>query len=289
MDIIPYSDIQFIDIDSVLEKRNPGLKDKLPTFLINYIKKIAHQDDINAFLHLHGTKMRIDFVNAIVDYFQLKIKVSGLDNLPKDKSKKVIFVANHPLGGIDGAAFINEVSKIYPDIRTVINDILLNIKNMEGVFVGVNSFGNNKRHHLQAINKMFESNAQILLFPSGLVSRRKRGIIKDWEWKKTFVDWSRKYKRDVIPVHISGRVSSFFYNLANLRTALGIKANIEMFYLADEMFKNRDKEINISIGKAIPHTLFEREIKSAVWADEIRKFIYKLPGNTSIHFNNSII
>lgn len=288
MDTIPYSDIQFIDIDSVLEKRNPRLKKKLPNFLINYIKKIAHQDDINKFLKLHGTKTRIDFVNAIVEHFQLKIKVYGLENLPKDKSKKVIFVANHPLGGIDGAAFIHEVSKIYPDIRTVINDILLNIKNMDGVFVGVNSFGKNKRHHLQAINEMFESNAQILLFPSGLVSRRKRGIIKDWEWKKTFVDWSRKYKRDVIPVHISGRVSNFFYNLANLRTALGIKANIEMFYLADEMFKNRDKEIKISIGKAIPHTIFKKGTKSAIWADEIRKFIYKLPEDTSIEFNKSI-
>ena len=58
-------------------------------------------------------------------------------------------------------------------------------------------------------------------------------LIKDLEWKKSFITKAKQFERDVIPVHISGKNSSFFYQLANFRKFLKIRANIEMFFLVN--------------------------------------------------------
>ncbi len=284
MEDIPYSEIQFIDIDAVLQNRNPALKKSLPKFIISYIKRIAHQDDINKFLENYGTRVGLQFVEGMMEEFELEVEVKGIENLPTTKSQKLIFASNHPLGGLDGAAFLHKIGAIYPNIKTVINDILLNVKNMEGIFVGVNSFGKNKREQLARIDKMLKSDAQILIFPSGLVSRRKKGLIRDLKWKKTFIDWSKKYQRSIVPVHINGKVSNFFYNLANLRNFLGIKANIEMFYLANEMYKQKGQKLTITIGKPIDFTVFTKENRSTEWAELVRHYIYELAKNPKKEF-----
>jgi putative hemolysin len=284
MNEIQKTEIQYIDIDKILEKRNPKLKKWLPAFMIRYIKKIAHQEEINAYLDKHGSKIGRPFLEGVFEEFNIQTEIIGIENLPKNN--KLIFAANHPLGGIDGAAFIYEIGKFYPNIKTIINDLLLNVKNMEGIFVGVNSFGKNTREHLLGIEKMFNSDAQILMFPSGFVSRRQKGIIMDLEWKKTFIDWSRKYQRDIIPVHFSGRISNFFYNFANLRKFFGVKANLEMFYLVNEMFKHRGGKLTITIGKPIPYTTFlNPNIKPTEWADYIRAHVYKLAQNPKESFS----
>ena len=89
----------------------------------------------------------------------------------------------------------------------------------------------------------FASDNHIIMFPAGLCSRRQGGEIKDLEWKKTFVTKSIETHRDVVPLHFEGRNSDFFYNLANICKALGIKFNIAMLYLADEMLKNLIKPL----------------------------------------------
>lgn len=101
----------------------------------------------------------------------------------------------------------------------------------------------------------FQSDDQLIMFPAGLCSRRQNGVIRDLEWKKTFVVKSIQAKRDVIPVHFGGRNSDFFYNLANVCKALGIKFNIAMLYLADEMFKNHTKLLLSLLANLYPGRL----------------------------------
>ena len=81
------------------------------------------------------------------------------------------------------------------------------------------------------IEEAYASDCQILYFPAGLCSRKKRGIIKDLIWHKSFITKAVMHKRDIVPAFFSGRNSDFFYNLSNFRNFLGIKANIEMLYL----------------------------------------------------------
>jgi len=122
----------------------------------------------------------------------------------------------------------------------------------------------------------FKSDDQLIMFPAGLCSRRRNGVIRDLEWKKTFIVKSVQAQRDVVPVHFGGRNSDFFYNLANICKALGIKFNIAMLYLADEMFKNRHKTFTVTFGKPIPWQTFDKSKTPAQWAEYVKDIVYKL-------------
>ncbi len=123
----------------------------------------------------------------------------------------------------------------------------------------------------------FASDNQLLMFPAGLCSRRQKGgIIRDLEWKKAFIVKSVQHRRDVVPIHFDGRNSNFFYNLANVCKALGIKFNIAMLYLADEMLKNRHKTFTITIGKPIPWQTFDKSRTPQQWAQYVKDIVYKL-------------
>jgi len=180
------------------------------------------------------------------------------------------------LGGLDGLVFIYELSKHFPDIKFPVNDILTSIKNLSGIFLPVNKHGNQAKEAARLIEEAYSSDCQILYFPAGLCSRKKRGIIKDLTWHKSFISKSIQHKRDIVPAFFSGRNSDFFYNLANFRKLIGIKANIEMLYLADEMFKQKDKEISLVFGSPIPWETFDKSRSAPEWAEWVKSKTYDL-------------
>ena len=263
-----------IDIKKVFEDKNPGLAKKIPGFVINYLKRIIHQDEINEFLALHGHKTGKDFTEAVLDFMNLTVKVIGIEKVPE--KTRYTFASNHPLGGLDGIALLDQIKGKFGDVKIMANDILMNIKNLDPFFVPVNKHGGQSKAFLKAMNETYASNSQITVFPAGLVSRRSGGIIRDLEWKKSFITRTVKYERDVVPVHISGRISNFFYNLANLRKLLCVKSNIEMLYLPNEMFKFKNNEITITFGKPISYKTFTRDKKPAVWAADVKERVYEL-------------
>lgn len=240
---------KFIDLKNLIKSKNPGLAKWLPGFVFNYLRKTIHEDEINAFLHNHHTQNDHDFCNEIIAYLNIKIQVNGLENIPK--TGPVIIAMNHPLGGMDAIAFITALKDHRKDLKYIVNDILMNLENLKGLFVGVNKHGKNEQSTRQNIIDAFESDEAICIFPAGLVSRKQQGKIEDLEWKKTFITYSNKLNQPIVPVHIEGQLSNFFYRLANFRKAIGIKANIEMLYLADELFNQRNKTISFTIGKPI--------------------------------------
>lgn len=164
----------------------------------------------------------------------------------------------------------------FPNVKVLVNDILMNIKNMGGIFVPVNKHGGQARGNVRLIDGVLRSDAQIITFPSGLVSRKIKGRIQDLPWKKNFITQAVRYQRDVIPVHFSGRNTGFFYNLANIRKFLGIKWNLEMFYLVDEAYKHRNQSVSVHFGKPISWKLFDRSKKPAQWADDVRNLVYAI-------------
>jgi putative hemolysin len=265
---------QKIDVEHVLFSKNPALARAVPAFVINYLKKIVHQDELNVFLakwgHLHDSEL----IEAGLRHFEIKYKVFASENIPK--SGRYIFVSNHPLGGLDGLVFIYELSKRFHDIKFPVNDILTNIKNLSGIFLPVNKHGSQAKEAARMIEEAYSSDCQILYFPAGLCSRKRRGVIRDLQWQKSFITKSIQHKRDIVPAFFSGRNSNFFYNLANVRKLLGIKANIEMLYLADEMFKQKDKEISLVFGKPIPWETFDKSRSALEWADWVKSKSYDL-------------
>ena len=177
---------------------------------------------------------------------------------------------------MDGIVFLTVVGRKFENIKFPVNDILTYLRYLNNIFLPINKHGGHSKEAFAAIEDAYKSDAQMLMFPAGLVSRKKRGVIKDLEWKKSFIKKAIQHKRDIIPVRITGENSNFFYNLSKWRTRLGIKANLEMLYLSDELFKQKDKTLNLKFGKPIPWTTFTKEKKHEEWAAEIKEIVYKL-------------
>ena len=141
---------------------------------------------------------------------------------------------NHPLGGMDGIAFISAITNHRPDIKFIVNDLLMNVENLKDLFIGVNKHGKNNVSVRNQIKNAFDADHALCIFPAGLVSRKSKGKVRDLDWKKTFVTYARALDRKVVPIYIDGKLSPFFYNLYKIRKFFGIKANIEMLYLSNE-------------------------------------------------------
>ncbi|SKB45378.1 Putative hemolysin [Parapedobacter luteus] len=265
---------KYIVIREVIRKKNPALLRWMPRFVLRYIERVVHEEDINHIMakigHLHG----LAFVDALIAELGVVVELTGETYIPKTGG--VIFASNHPLGGLDGIAFMHALGRYRQDIKFLVNDILLNIKNLEPLFIGVNKHGAQGRQGIAQIEEAYAQEHALLVFPAGLVSRKQQGKIEDLEWKKSFISKAKRYRKDIVPVYIDGKNSSFFYNFARFRESIGIKANVEMFYLADEMFAQRNKKVTICIGKPISYTYFDSSKSEKEWAADVKRTVYNL-------------
>ncbi len=271
----------FLDINDVIARKNPGLLRIMPRFVLNYLKRIIHQDELNEIVRNNHNLYGLDFLDACLKGFGVKIIYQGMENIPPEG--RWIVASNHPLGGLDGMALMWVVGKVRKDIVFPVNDLLMNISNLKGLFIPINKHGSNAGY-AKAIDDSFGSDKAMLFFPAGLCSRKQKDGICDLDWKKSFISKARTHKRDIIPCFINGRNSNWFYNLARLRNFLGIKANIEMVYLVDEMFKQRDKEIVITFGKPISYTIFDKKKTDVNWAQKLKSHVYSLEKNSNSFF-----
>ncbi|MGK6352387.1 1-acyl-sn-glycerol-3-phosphate acyltransferase [Parapedobacter sp. DT-150] len=265
---------KYIVVREIIRKKNPQLLRWMPRFILRYIERIVHEDDINRIMAEHGHLQGLDFVEALITDLGVIVELHGEENIPMEGG--AIFASNHPLGGLDGIAFMHALGKYRKDIKFLVNDILLNIKNLEPLFVGVNKHGMQDRTGTRQIEEAYAQDQALLVFPAGLVSRKRNGKIEDLQWKKSFISKAKKYQRNVVPVYIDGKNSGFFYNFARFRERIGIKANIEMFYLADEMFAQKDKKVTICIGKPISYTYFDGSKSEREWAEYLKQVVYNL-------------
>ena len=240
---------KFIDIEKLIKSKNPKVLKWMPRFVLRYLKRILHQDEVNSFLVEHKDKKNAEWCQASVDYLNITYSVENIENIPKEG--KIVLVMNHPLGGMDAMILVSALQNHRKDLKFIVNDILLNIESMKDMFVGVNKQRNakNKNETRESIKELFASDNAVCVFPAGLVSRKINGEVMDLEWKKTFVTLSRENDRTIIPIYIDGKLSNFFYRLHKLRTFLGIKANIEMLYLSNELFKQRNKHFNKELSR----------------------------------------
>jgi len=262
-----------IDVENIIRSKT---KSYVPKFLINMLKKIVYQDEINFIIETNSDKDGVDFACAVLDYFNITTSITGLENIPKEK--KLIFVSNHPLGALEAMALAKHLGNVFDNnINFISNELLSSIVPLQSIFTAVNvGAGKQNRDNITQIDNLFLSDRQIIIFPSGQVSRKKKEVIADSQWKKMFVTKARQTQRDVVPVFCSGRNSNFFYNLANFRKFLGIKFNIELLFLPREMFKNKNSKIDITIGKSISYTDFTNPKNDFEYAQKIRENVYRI-------------
>ena len=264
-----------IDIDKVLREKAPKYYKYIPRFVVSYLKRIVHQEELNVFLRDSKDKVGVDFLKACLEFLDANIVVKGEENLPKEGL--YTFVSNHPLGGQDGVALGYVLGSFYNGkVKYMVNDLLMNLQGLAPLCIPINKTGKQAKDFPRMVEAGFASDDQLIMFPAGLCSRRQNGVIRDLDWKKTFVVKSVQTHRDVVPIHFEGRNSNFFYNLANICKFLGIKVNIAMLYLADEMLKNRHKTFTVTIGKPISWQTFDKSKTPAEWAAYVKDIVYKL-------------
>ena len=263
-----------IDIKEVIQKKNPALAKMMPGFIVSFMKRLIHEDEVNRIIYDYRDCYGLDFVQSILKDMKVTYSVDGLEQIPVDG--RYIFASNHPLGGFDGLVLMDAIGTVFSEIRFIVNDILLNIKNFTPIFVPVNKHGRQSPEYARMIDETYLSDAQMLYFPAGLCSRKIKGKITDPKWNKNFVQKAVQYRRDIVPVYFEGRNSNFFYNLANLRKKLRIKANIEMAFLVDELFKQKGRHLHLKFGMPISHTTFDKSKNYNQWTDIIRDNVYAM-------------
>ena len=273
----------FIDLERLLAKKNV----KLPKFALRWVKRILHLDEINGTIYTYRDIQGLDFVHTFLEgngKYDLNISIEVVNEGYIPTEGYPIVAGNHPLGGPDGLALMGAIGHYRQDILFPVNDFLLYIPQLKPLFVPIDKVHRNSAN-AQGIEAAFAAKNMLLYFPAGLCSRKQKGgVIRDLEWKPTFIKKAVKYQRDVVPFFFEAQNSKRFYNLARLREKVGIKFNFEMALLPDEMFRQRGNHLRLIIGKPIPYTTFDDRHSAKEWAQLVKDYIYRLKDNPEAVF-----
>lgn len=269
-----------IDIKRILKDKMGSKARFVPCFLVAWLKKIIHEDEVNRFLWENRNLKGTEWLTACVQYLDMTLDIVGAENLPdKNDGKLYTFVSNHPLGGQDGVSLGSIIGRHYDGkFRYLVNDLLLNLPGLKPVSIGINKTGKQSRDFPRMVEAGFNSDNHLLMFPAGLNSRRINGEIHDLPWKKTFITKSVETHRDVVPIHFSGQNSKRFYRIAKFSDRY-LPFNLAMFFLVDEMYRNVGKTFRITIGKPIPWQTFNKTKTPMEWANFVEERVYALSSN----------
>ena len=267
-----------IDIEKILRDKMGKKARYVPRFVISWLKKIIHEDEVNRFLWENRKLEGTEWLTACVQYLDMTLDIVGAENLPdKHDGKLYTFVSNHPLGGQDGVSLGSIIGQHYDGkFRYLVNDLLLNLPGLKPVSIGINKTGRQSRDFPRMVEAGFNSDNHLLMFPAGLNSRKLNGEIHDLPWKKTFITKSVETHRDVVPIHFSGRNSKRFYRIAKFSDRW-LPFNLAMLFLVDEMYRNVGKTFRITIGKPIPWQTFNKTKSPMEWAKIVEDRVYGLP------------
>lgn len=263
-----------LDVESVLRARMGGKKP--PRLLLKFLRYIVHEDTFNTFFREHPNARDYEFIDETLKMLQTSASIEGIENIPQD-TPRLLFVSNHPMGGLDGMILALLLGRdCGRPLRVIVNDLLMNLRPLEDIFVPVNRNGSQNRQYALRMKELYDSDFDILTFPAGMCSRKIQGKVQDPVWQKNFIQKAVETKRTIVPIFFEGQNSPFFYNLALWRKRLGIKMNVEMLFLAHEMFKAHGKHFVVHIGKPIDYNTFDRSQTPQQWAQWVRQTVYQM-------------
>ena len=283
--------LQF-DIPAILRQKAPDKH--VPAFLVRYLERITHVKQMNAFLRKYPDLRGYEFIERVIsEELGCSASIDGTEHIPTD-DKPVIFISNHPLGGLDGMIIAQLIHRsgsgpghTHPrkrPLKVIVNELLMYMEPIADLFAPVSKTGNLTKEQVAEQQRMWESETDVLTFPAGSCSRLQRidgkWQIEDLEWQKNFVQRAKEYKRDIVPIYFDGRNSRFFYALAYLRKLLHIKLNIEMLHLVDEMYGAHGKHFKVHVLPPIPYTTFDNTRTPKQWAQFVKSIVYAT-NNTS--------
>ncbi len=273
------SNMQKIDLAQILKSKNPRLARWVPRFVVGWIEALLKLKHHNEILRLYGHCNAEGFIDGALDYIGVKYELYGTENIPRttengEPAPKLLFAANHPLGGVDGMMLATAIIKEnIGGVRLIVNDLLLNLNPLREIFVGVNKHGAQRAELNAEMDKLYDSPYPIVNFAAGLCSRKIKGEIVDTPWKVSYVNRCKKSERVVVPTYVEAKNSPSFYFFANLRKFLRIKSNLEMMLLPRQVFYQKGKTVKIYFGEPI---VLEEGMSARQQNDMIRARVYEL-------------
>ena len=238
-----------VDIEAVLREKAPRASRWIPRFAVNWLRRTIHEKEINHIIGEYWQQKPQEFIQSCFRFLRVDYSISGLEAL--DPAGRYLFVSNHPFGGMDGMMLADELIKHFGDVRVVVNDILMHIEPLAPLWLPVNKHGAQNQTYARRIDDALAGDLPVLTFPAGLCSRRIGGEVQDLPWRMSFLKKACSSERAIVPVFVEGELSPFFYRVDSIRRKLGIKFNIEMLWLSDEMFRQEGRSFRIVVGEPI--------------------------------------
>ncbi len=270
--------MQKIDIMSLIEEKNPDVMKKFPGFLLGILKhaieSITRLRRINDLLAAHQEKRGGDFIDAFLDEIDCTYSVSmkGLKSIPSEG--KLLIVANHPLGGLDGLLLYKCITSVRADVKIIVNDVLLAVDNLSDIFLPFNVFERVTKQQILQINQALQKEQAVIIFPSGEVSRWGLKGLRDTKWKSGIVYLAEQNSAPVLPVYVEARNSILFYAVSLLTKKLST------FLLPNELFNKKGMSVGFKIGSPIPAKSFNSMLYSKKqMAKLLKKHIYSIGKN----------
>jgi putative hemolysin len=237
-------------LEDVIESKFPAFGEQpeiIARPMMGFLKKLLREDEVNAFLAQCEGLEGFDFIEKLLDYLNCSYNFVGreLENIPAEG--RVVIVANHPLGLLDGVALLKTVGQVRRDVRIVANDVLMAFEPLRSLLLPVVNVGaGNNRSNVGAIREALERDEAVIIFPSGEVSRAGPRGIRDGPWSGGFLKFAEHARAPVLPVHVGGRNSALFYGLSTLFRPLST------LMLLREPHHQRGATLPIRIGRLIP-------------------------------------
>jgi putative hemolysin len=263
-----------LTIDQVIAEYYPGLNNRRMSgpIIKSLLRRLIHEqallDFAEEYPHLHG----IEFIDQVLDYFHFSYTVTNRqrENIPS--SGKVIIIANHPIGSLDGLALLKLVHEVRSDVKIVANDLLMSVQPLRSCLLPVrNMTGNSKKQHIQPIHTALAKEEAVIMFPAGEVSRFGLRGVRDGLWQQGFLKMAERAKAPVLPIHINGCNSIPFY------LASWLIKPLSTIMLVGEMFRQREKQLRMTIGPVIPYQAYcglaiDRKEKTKLF----KKHVYRI-------------
>jgi len=268
-----------ISVDNLLEQQYPDANRDRVFYRVfkSVMKRIFHEDEFQSFARRFPHLKGFEFVEQVLEEFNMSVQVNSeqVERIPS--SGRVVIVANHPLGSLDGLALIREIGQIRRDLKVVATSILNELKPMQPLLIPVDNINNKvTKSYFKNIDQHLEQEGALLIFPAGEVSRITPLGIRDARWQAGFLRMAHRAKAPILPIFVDARNSFSFY-LASI-----IYRPLSTLMLVPEMFKRRNSVIKLIIGRLIPYASFEDDVlESKAMVKLFAKHVYRLGAGKS--------
>ena len=187
--------------------------------------------------------------NYLTNLLKFNLDIRNIELVPKNGP--IILAGNHPTGLTDGIVMFEVMKDRRPDYTLYANiDMIKLSKGFEDIIIPVDWNDDNKnigksKEILKRTKETLNEGKCLLVFPSSRLSKRKGFKLFERPWLNTVVKLSKKYNAPIVPFHMDGHNSLFYYFLDIFNEEL---KNISLF---NELVNKEAFKYTITFGHQI--------------------------------------